>query len=92
MKLFLHNGFLIKEHSITVGYTSMHNETCKILNHKVGNDITMVLDTFQSTENNFWPIPTREVPIPVPDIVLVHLQRSKVIFDIQTRLSQEPRD
>ena len=50
----------------------------KILNHKVGNVITMIVDTFWSTEINFCPIPTHEGSIPASDTVLVHLQGSQV--------------
>ena len=43
----------------------------------------MVVDTFRSTEINFWPIPTQEGLIPVSDTVLVHLQGLQVAPDVK---------
>ena len=52
--------------------------------HKVGNTITMVVDTFRFTETNFLPIPTHdEGLIPVSDTVLAYLQGSQVTSDIK---------
>ena len=55
----------------------------KILSHKVGNTITMVVDAFWSTEVNFWPIPTHEGSIPVSDITLVHFQGPQMTSDVK---------
>ena len=50
---------------------------------KVGNVITMILNTFRSTEINFWPITMHEGSIPVSDTVLVHFQDSQVISGVK---------
>ena len=43
----------------------------------------MLMDTFRSTEINFWTIPTQEVVIPVSDTVSLHLQGSQETSDVK---------
>ena len=64
-------------------HVSVIKKILKILNHKVGNVVTMVVNTFRSTGINFWPIPTHEGSIPVSDTVLVHFQESQVVSGVK---------
>ena len=43
----------------------------------------MIVNTFRSTEINFWPISTHEGSIPVSDSVLAHFQGSQVISGVK---------
>ena len=64
-------------------HVSGTKQILKILSHEVGNVITMVVDTFRSTEINFWPITTHEGSIPVSYTVLVHFQGSQMTSGVK---------
>ena len=72
---------------ITLGLQHNHvtgrKKILKIQSQEVGNVITMVVDTFWSTEIIFWRITTNEGLIPVSDTVLAHLQGSQVASGVK---------